>query len=71
MKAFLRCGMGPCQGRQCGVTVSELIAQGRGTTPAEVGYYRQRFPVQPVTLDELAALPASEEARRSVDRTEG
>src|SRR5262249_5960280 len=29
-KAFLRCGMGPCQGRLCGLTVSELIAQARG-----------------------------------------
>ena len=26
MKAFLRCGMGPCQGRLCGLTVTELIA---------------------------------------------
>ena len=25
MKAFLRCGMGPCQGRLCGLTVTELI----------------------------------------------
>ena len=28
MKAFLRCGMGPCQGRLCGLTVTELIAAG-------------------------------------------
>ena len=27
MKAFLRCGMGPCQGRLCGLTVTELIAE--------------------------------------------
>ena len=33
MKAFLRCGMGPCQGRLCGLTVTELIAAERGTTP--------------------------------------
>ena len=26
MKSFLRCGMGPCQGRLCGLTVTELIA---------------------------------------------
>ncbi|OXH84260.1 FAD/NAD(P)-binding oxidoreductase, partial [Burkholderia multivorans] len=26
MKAFTRCGMGPCQGRWCGTTVGELIA---------------------------------------------
>lgn len=34
MKAFLRCGMGPCQGRLCGLTVVELIAEANGTTPA-------------------------------------
>ena len=31
MKAFLRCGMGPCQGRLCGLTVTELIADQRKT----------------------------------------
>lgn len=68
MKAFLRCGMGPCQGRLCGPTVVELIAQARGTTPAETGYYRLRTPVKPVTLAELAALPATEEAVKAVAR---
>src|SRR5207244_10899822 len=37
MKAFLRCGMGPCQGRMCGLTITELIAAERETSPAEVG----------------------------------
>ena len=32
MKSFLRCGMGPCQGRLCGLTVTELIAEARGTS---------------------------------------
>ena len=60
MKAFLRCGMGPCQGRLCGLTVTELIAEARGVPPAEVGYYRLRPPVKPITLAELASLPNSE-----------
>ncbi|MGO4174991.1 FAD-dependent oxidoreductase [Bosea sp. TAF32] len=68
MKAFLRCGMGPCQGRLCGPTVVELIARTRGTTPAEVGYYRLRPPVKPVTLAELAALPQTEAAVKAVAR---
>ena len=67
-KSFLRCGMGPCQGRLCGPTVVELIAQTRGTTPAEVGYYRLRPPVKPVTLAELAALPQTEAAVKAVVR---
>jgi thioredoxin reductase/bacterioferritin-associated ferredoxin len=68
MKAFLRCGMGPCQGRLCGLTVTELIAQARGVDPQEVGYYRLRPPVKPITLGELAALPKNEAALRSVAR---
>jgi thioredoxin reductase/bacterioferritin-associated ferredoxin len=68
MKAFLRCGMGPCQGRLCGLTVTELIAQARGVPPADVGYYRLRPPVKPITLAELAALPKTEAALRSVAR---
>ncbi len=68
MKAFLRCGMGPCQGRLCGLTVTELIAEERGTTPDEVGYYRLRPPVKPITLGELASLPISEAERKAVER---
>jgi NADPH-dependent 2,4-dienoyl-CoA reductase/sulfur reductase-like enzyme len=68
LKAFLRCGMGPCQGRLCGLTVTELIAAERGTTPAEVGYYRLRPPVKPITLGELASIPIGEAARRAVER---
>jgi hypothetical protein len=68
MKAFLRCGMGPCQGRMCGLTVTELIAEARGVTPQEVGYYRIRPPVKPVTVAELAALPKDDAAIRAVVR---
>lgn len=55
-KAFGRCGMGPCQGRQCGLTVTELIADARGISPAEVGYYRVRPPIKPISLGELAGV---------------
>jgi NADPH-dependent 2,4-dienoyl-CoA reductase/sulfur reductase-like enzyme len=56
MKAFVRCGMGPCQGRLCGLTVTELIAAQRNVTPGQVGYYRIRPPIKPLALGELAAL---------------
>ncbi len=69
MKAFLRCGMGPCQGRLCGLTVTELIAETRGVPPQEVGYYRLRPPVKPITVAELAALPNSELAIKAVVRS--
>jgi len=68
MKAFLRCGMGPCQGRMCGLTVTELIAAERETSPAEVGYWRLRPPVKPITLGELASLPVAEAERKAVER---
>jgi NADPH-dependent 2,4-dienoyl-CoA reductase/sulfur reductase-like enzyme len=55
-KAFGRCGMGPCQGRFCGLTVTEVIAQARGVEPCDVGYYRVRPPIKPVTLGELGAV---------------
>ncbi|MEW6342854.1 MAG: FAD-dependent oxidoreductase [Paraburkholderia sp.] len=63
-KSFGRCGMGPCQGRLCGLTVTEVIADARGVSPAEVGYYRVRPPIKPVTLAELAA--AHEAMRQGV-----
>jgi NADPH-dependent 2,4-dienoyl-CoA reductase/sulfur reductase-like enzyme len=68
MKAFLRCGMGPCQGRLCGLTVAELIADVRGVSPAEVGYYKLRPPVKPITLGELAAMPKTEASEKAVVR---
>jgi bacterioferritin-associated ferredoxin len=68
LKAFLRCGMGPCQGRLCGLTVTELIAEVRQVPPAEVGYYRLRPPVKPITLGELASLPISDTERKAVER---
>lgn len=55
-KSFARSGMGPCQGRLCGLTVSEIIAAERGVSVAEVGYYRIRPPLKPITIGELAAL---------------
>ena len=55
-KAFGRSGMGPCQGRYCGLTVTELLSQETGTTPDAVGSYRIRPPLKPITLGELATL---------------
>lgn len=53
-KSFGRCGMGPCQGRMCGLTVTEIIADKRAVPHADVGYYRIRPPIKPITLAELA-----------------
>lgn len=55
-KAFSRSGMGPCQGRYCGLTVTEILSASHGRTPDETGAYRIRAPIKPVTLGELAAI---------------
>jgi NADPH-dependent 2,4-dienoyl-CoA reductase/sulfur reductase-like enzyme len=57
-KAYLRTGMGPCQGRMCGTTVAAVIAQARGISIAEAGALRPRAPFKPITVGELADLPA-------------
>lgn len=54
LKGLTRCGMGPCQGRQCGHTVSELLAQWQGCEVEAVGYYRLRSPMRLINLTELA-----------------
>lgn len=60
LKSFSRCGMGPCQGRFCGHTVSELIAKAEGKPVGDVGYYRLRPPIKPLHLEELAKLSPQE-----------
>ena len=53
-KAWLRVGMGPCQGRLCGPVVGPVIAAARGVPIAVVGTYRPRAPYKPMTLGSLA-----------------
>jgi NADPH-dependent 2,4-dienoyl-CoA reductase/sulfur reductase-like enzyme len=56
VKAFTRCGMGPCQGRMCGPTAAQVIARALGQTPDLPGQFRVRLPVRPLPLAELAEL---------------
>jgi len=53
-KSFTRCGMGPCQGRMCGLTVSEILSDANQQSMEETGYYRLRPPLKPITLGQLA-----------------
>ena len=68
LKASTRCGMGACQGRDCGLAVTELIARERGVHPSAVGRFRARFPARPLTLGQLATLPNSAAERNAVTR---
>ncbi len=55
-KFFSRCGMGPCQGRMCGDSVSALLAEATGLAMSEIGQYRIRPPLMPLPLSALAKL---------------
>src|SRR5439155_5671939 len=60
LKAFTRCGMGPCQGRICGPIVSAVIAAARGVPVAEIGTYRPRAPYKPITVGAIAGRRAAD-----------
>ncbi len=61
VKAFVRAGMGPCQGRMCGSIVSAVIADARSVPIAEIGTYRPRAPYKPITIGTLAGMAAGEQ----------
>ena len=54
IKAMIRCGMGPCQGRMCSSAVFEMIAGHSTIPPREIRQHRLRPPIKPVSLGELA-----------------
>ena len=56
LKSFTRAGMGPCQGRQCGYTVAHIVATMQKRHVSEVGFFRIRPPLKPLTLGELASM---------------
>ncbi len=62
LKAFTRCGMGPCQGRMCGSVAASVLAEARGVPLRDVAPYRLRFPTRPVTIGALASLRPADQA---------
>jgi len=56
LKAFTRCGMGACQGRMCGPSVEHTVARVHGLSRHEVGRFRARAPLRPVSLATLGSL---------------
>jgi NADPH-dependent 2,4-dienoyl-CoA reductase/sulfur reductase-like enzyme len=56
LKAYTRCGMGPCQGRMCGPVGIEVLAQARGVPVAAIEPLRTRFPTKPVSVGALTSL---------------
>lgn len=53
LKAWTRCGMGPCQGRICGDVVGAALAA-EGCSREAAGYFTGRTPFRPLPLDQIA-----------------
>jgi len=56
LKLATRLGMGACQGRECGIAVSWMLARLTRQTPGSVGRINPRPPARTVTLGSLARM---------------
>jgi thioredoxin reductase len=54
IKSFTRCGMGNCQGRFCGLTLLEIMANKTNRPIEDLSYLNIRSPIRPVRINELA-----------------
>jgi NADPH-dependent 2,4-dienoyl-CoA reductase/sulfur reductase-like enzyme len=59
LKAYTRCGMGPCQSRMCATTAADVMAEARDVPVEEIEPMRTRFPTRPVTVGELATFSST------------
>lgn len=53
LKAWTRCGMGPCQGRTCGDVAAELLAAHHRIEREHTGIFSARTPLRPVGVAAL------------------
>ena len=60
IKGKTRAGMGPCQGRMCAATISEIIADSRSIDIKEVGSLRIRTPLKPLSIEQYANMKFAE-----------
>jgi len=44
-------------GRKCALTVSQVMADIHGVSVGEIGHYRIRPPIRPITIGQLADMP--------------
>ena len=50
LKAWTRCGMGPCQGRTCEDTIARIMADHVGDRQT-VGMFARKIPIKPIPMD--------------------
>jgi NADPH-dependent 2,4-dienoyl-CoA reductase/sulfur reductase-like enzyme len=63
IKSFTRCGMGPCQGRSCGMAVAEIAARELSRGIEQIGRQEIRSPLKPLPLGRIAASMTQEAAQ--------
>jgi len=56
LRAFCRAGMGPCMGRQCGLSIGKVFEKHTGYSVADIGHFSVRTPLKPLTIEQLATL---------------
>ena len=56
VKFLLRCGMGPCQGRQCAQSTAHIVAATRQLPAGAFAPFRVRPPIRPLSIEQLANL---------------
>ncbi|EYR77881.1 FAD/NAD(P)-binding oxidoreductase [Shinella sp. DD12] len=56
VRGLLRCGMGPCQGRNCSATLARLLAEAEPEKPLSSNPFRARPPLRPIPLGALAGM---------------
>jgi bacterioferritin-associated ferredoxin len=54
IKGRTRAGMGPCQGRMCAATITEMIADSCSLDISKVGSLRVRTPLKPLSIEQYA-----------------
>jgi NADPH-dependent 2,4-dienoyl-CoA reductase/sulfur reductase-like enzyme len=54
VKAYTRCGMGLCQGRNCQRQISALLAKKQNIPISQITQATPRFPTKPISLGQIA-----------------
>lgn len=60
IKGKTRAGMGPCQGRMCAATISEIISDSCSIDIVDIGSLRVRTPLKPLSIEQYANMKFGE-----------
>ena len=60
VKTFTRCGMGACQGRQCGIALTRIVAQELDQRVEDIGALRIRPPLKPTLIADYLGIHSTD-----------